>query len=356
MNSQDIAFLRQVNQQLIDPHFTTVEKLVSWMGCIQSQEFASAKWAIANRVKGITDDTIEKAFNKGTILRTHVLRPTWHFVAPEDIRWMLKLTSPKIKAMSKGLHKRLSIDETILKKSKTIITAALNGGKHLTREQLLPFLNEKKINTDDIRLGFLLMDAELDGLICSGPKHGKQFTYALMDERVVAVNDIDREEAIGKLAKTYFKSRGPATIYDFAWWSGLGLPDCKIGIELNKAHLANEVVNGQAYWFSPIAPTAKPIKSVQLLPAFDEYTIAYKYRSDVLPVDCVKLTGNGIFKSLIVVNGQVAGTWNRTITKSEVNIQLIPVKPISKWAAKLILRAAKDYGKYLGKDSKVNET
>src|SRR5882757_2265869 len=260
MTSRDIAHHRLINQGILGSTFTEPKEMVRWMGCIQAQDFAGAKWAIGNRIKGITETEVENDFNEGKILRTHILRPTWHFVTAEDIHWILKLTAPKIKALCKGLHRKLEINEGILKRSKKIISKALQGGNQLTRDELQTLLKNRRINTDDIRLGFLIMDAELDGLICSGRRRGKQFTYALLEERSPKVKSMDRDAAIAELGKRYFISRGPATVQDFAWWSSLTLTEARKSVELNKKHLAHEVINGQAFWFSNNTPIMqKPV-------------------------------------------------------------------------------------------------
>ena len=255
MISRDIIQRRLINQQLAASAatgcFSTSAALVQWMGCIQAQDFAGGKWAIGSRIKGMTEAAVEKDFNEGRFLRTHVLRPTWHFVAPEDIRWMLKLTAPRLKAFNKNMHRNLEITPAILKRSTAIIEKALAGGKQLTRTELLLRLKKSKINTDDIRFSFLLMDAELDGVICSGPRQGKQFTYALLEERVPPAAAKSREEALTELARRYFSSRGPATLPDFAWWGGITLSDAKKGLEQCRQELAHEEINGQAYWFLP---------------------------------------------------------------------------------------------------------
>jgi hypothetical protein len=162
---RDIIQQRLINQQLVNGAFTRPHELVSYMGCIQAQDFAGAKWAIGNRVKGITDALIEKEFNEGKILRTHILRPTWHFVSPADIGWMLKLTAPQVKMLSAGYLRNKGIDAATLNKSKKIFEKALTGGKHLSREELVPLLKDQQIKTDDDHLAFLLLKAELDGLI-----------------------------------------------------------------------------------------------------------------------------------------------------------------------------------------------
>lgn len=350
MTSRDIIHRRLVNQQLASTGFTSSAALVRWMGCIQAQDFAGAKWAIGNRIRGLTEAAIEKDFNEGRFLRTHILRPTWHFVAPEDIRWMLRLTAPRIKAFSKNMHRNLEISAAILKRSNALIEKTLGGGRQLTRQELLPVLKKARINTDDIRLGFLLMDAELNGIICSGPRKGKQFTYALLEERVAPAPALSRQEALGELARRYFMSRGPATLPDFAWWGGLTLTDAREGFEQCRGQLVNEVINGQAYWFSPDVPLkAGAAKAVYLLPAYDEYAVSYKDRSDILPADAAVKTGNGIFKPIIVAGGKMAGTWQRALTKDGVVVETDVFGETSKAAVQEIKKVTKRYGQFLGK-------
>jgi hypothetical protein len=321
MTSQNIARRRLLNQGILGGGFSMPEDLVRWMGCVQAQDFAQAKWAIGRRGQDITVAMIDKAFNEGRILRTHILRPTWHFVLPEDIGWMLSLTAPKIKAFNKGLHRKLGIDEGLLRRSKKIFSKALTGGNQMTREELMAQLRKGKIDTDDIRSSFFLMDAELDGLICSGPRRGRQFTYALLKERVPELLTLGQEAGIAELTTRYFRSRGPATLQDFSWWSGFSLSQAKRGLEVNKDKLACAVVNGQAYWFSADKTAHTPRRnSVILLPAFDEYTVAYKDRSDVLDPAYNKRSANGL-KPVIVINGRIAGTWRRVIQKEKVLVE-----------------------------------
>lgn len=357
MTSKEIASRRLVNQRIKATGPPVAGKgpagLVSWLGCIQAQDFAMAKWAIGLRSTNITEAEIDRDFNEGKILRTHILRPTWHFVSPSDIGWMLRLTAPRIKAFSKGLHRKLGIDEAILKRSRAILVKALAGGKQLTREQLVQLLKKGRINTDDIRSAFLLMDAELDGVICSGGRQGKQFTYALLEERAPGLACLEEDDAIGELAHRYFASRGPATVQDFSWWSGLNLSRAKRGVALNKQRLACAVVNGQAYWFSATGHHPVPDRkqtTVRLLPAYDEFTVAYKDRSDILSLHYHKQTGNGIFKPVIVINGQVAGTWSRSMLKDKVLVETKSFKIPGRTTQRLIREAAERYARFVGKE------
>ena len=373
MTSRDIAHQRLINQRITGSVFSSPEDIVRWMGCIQAQDFAGGKWAIGIRGKDISEADIDRDFNAGKILRTHILRPTWHFVSPSDIRWLLRLTAPKIKAFNKSLHRKLGIDDTTLSRSKNIISKALTGGNQLTRAQLLSLLKRGRINTDDIRSGFLLMDAELDGIICSGARQGKQSTYALLDERVPISGDTNlgppgnmaHDAAIAELTHRYFASRGPATLQDFSWWSGLNLTHARKGIGMNEQRLTYEVFKGEAYWFpsaiptrqkpgtaaqekpgiaAPAMPANPPRNSVYLLPGFDEYAISYKDRSALLGQDHRNQSVNGL-KPTILINGQIAGTWKQTLRAGKVLIETTP----GEMPRRMTRDAAAKYARFVNK-------
>ena len=350
MTSRQIAQCRLENQQIAHETPGTPEGLVRRMGCIQAQDFAGAKWALAGRIRGLSEADVDNAFQEGRILRTHVLRPTWHFVCPEDVAWMLRLSAPKIKSLSKGLHRKLGLDEPVLRRSKHVMARALAGGKRLTRIQLSAALTRAKINTDDIRLGFLLMDAELDGVICSGGREGKQFTYALFSDRVPHPVYLDKEASIGELASRYFATRGPATVYDFAWWSGLTISQAQRGLEMNRKRLDHAIVRGQAYWFrAGLEPGRRSRPSVYLLSSFDEYTVAYRDRADVLSPEAGQATAYGL-KPVLLVNGQVAGTWKRTEGRKEVDLEVRPLAPLSKGTLQQLGAVAEKYARFVQKE------
>ena len=349
MKNKDIIRLRLANQQIAAHVFTQPNELVGWMGCIQAQDYAGAKWAIGSRRKKITDASIEQHFNEGNILRTHVLRPTWHFVSPKDIHWMLHLTAPKIKSFCKGYNKQLDIDSGILKRSKNIIVRALEKNKRMTREALELLLNKEKINTGNGRIGAILMDAELDAMICNAGRNGKQFIYTLLDEAPKKEKSFTREEAIATLANRYFTSRGPATMLDFAWWIGLNITESRKGIEINKKQLEYANINGNTYWFSAEQPSSKlKDNAAFLLSAFDEYTVAYKDRTDMLDPKFFTATGFGL-KPVIICNGRINGTWSRTEKKDAIQIEARLFENSPKSSLKKITTAVKKYGKFRSK-------
>ena len=349
MNSRDIARLRLINQRLASPHQEAApDQLVRWMGCIQAQDYAMAKWAVGCRLPHSTDADIEKAFQEGRILRTHALRPTWHFVCPEDVCWMLKFNAPKVRALTRPYHRQLQIDAAILKKSKTLLTGALKEHGKLTRPQLAEVLRKGKIATNDARLGHLLMDAELDGIICSAGRIGKQFAYGLLDGQGVKSHDghvprtFSPDESIVELARRYFPSRGPATVQDFAWWGGLTLTEARKGLDAVRSGLES----AGDYWFRPPTDTAHPA-TTYLLPAFDEFTVAYKNRDDILDPSHAAACFYGL-KPIILHNTRVIGTWQRTLKKGKAIIETIPFPGVKPAPARALAAAIKKYEDFFG--------
>lgn len=356
MKRQDIIAMRLHNQGLSNHSFTKPTELVQWLAAVQSQDYAGAKWALANRLKNPDDSDIEKAIDNGEILRTHVLRPTWHFVLPDDIRWMIELTEPRISALSAKHFRDLNLDKNVFKRSNKIIEKTLQSGKHYTRKELGEALERVGIATNDLRLTYIIFRAELDQLICNGAKRGKQFTYALLDERAPNAKRLQRTEALAELCIRYFRSRGPATAKDFAWWSGLSLVEANKGIEIVKTLLDNVIVEGQTYFFSPSSVT-KPTKkrSINLLPAYDEYTVAYKDRSLVIDPAFEARAGHGIFNSNIVINGQVKGSWRRELTGNKVMMEIQYFSRVNTSMHQAVSSAAKRYAKFIGKQLTLNQ-
>lgn len=347
----DIAAYRLHNQRLSTTTFTTPNEVVQWLGAVQAQDYAGAKWAIAQRMLDATDSMLDQAFANGSILRTHLLRPTWHFVTPQNIRWMLKLTAPRIHAVNAYMVRKSELDKATFNKSNETIEKALRDDKQLTRSELASALDKVGISADGVRLSYLMIYAELEGIICSGARHGKQFTYALLDERVPKVKALDHDEALAKLTSCYFLTRGPATLQDFTMWSGLTMTDAKHGIEMVKSQFVSETLNGQTYWFSDtqlpkktIAPTAC------LLPNYDEYFIGFKDRSaigEVAKQVNIKENDPALIAHVIILNGQIVGSWKQTLKKNEVVVEATLITKLTKAEKKAVSNAAEGFGKFL---------
>lgn len=320
----EVAGLRLIHQQVERTRFTDPGKLVAWMGAMQAQDPAMARWAVALRTGAKYDRAIQKALNKGDIIRTHVLRPTWHFVSGKDVSWMLALTAPYIKRSLVARHRALELTPAILKKSNALMERALEGGVHLTREALTEKLTLGRIATHDQRAAHMLLHAELERIICSGAMTGTKTTYGLFAERVRVRETYPQDEALAKLALKYFRSHGPATLQDFVWWSGLPVAEAKKGIASVKKNLHSEKIGSQTYWFKSGKNVPGKGDSVHLLPAFDEFIISYKDRSACLAPGhrASTISVNGIFYPVVVVNGRVVGTWKRTFNKNKAVVKI----------------------------------
>jgi hypothetical protein len=350
--SLDIVSYRLHNQHLPSNKFTQAAEVVRGLGAVQSQDFGGAKWAIGLRSEGFTDPDVQCAFDKGEILRTHVLRPTWHFVAPEDIRWMLALTAPRVKALMSYYDRQLELDKGILKKSAAALIKALQDGKKLTRSEIQSVYEKAHIRATGQRLGNLLMHAELEAIICSGPRKGKQFTYALLEERVPAARAMTRDESLGAMVKKYFPSRGPATLNDFTWWSGLTMADARKGMDMVKSQFLSETIEGQTYWFSEVRPPLHTnTATAYLLPNYDEFFIGFKDRSAIGKV--IEKAGfqkddAALLANIVILNGQVVGSWKRILEKEKVRVETsLLIKP-SPAENKALIDAAEQLGKFLG--------
>jgi hypothetical protein len=344
-------------QQLKVRRFIRPEELIRWMGCIQAQDFAGARWGVGCRLghaaEGVgttgiwTDAAIQREFDEGRFLRLHILRPTWHFVLAEDVRWMLELTASRIKAGAAGYRRQLELDPAVFRRSHGVLVKALEGGQMKTRGELMAELNKAKILTNETRLGHLLMEAELDKLLCSGPLRGKQFTYMLLEERAPAGKSLMREEAVGELVFRYFSSRGPATLQDFAWWSGLTVADGRLGVEVNGRRLVKEELDGQVYYSTGGEGGKGDEKGVWVLPPFDEYSVAYTDRGLILPRGYRPEDSMGALKPLLIRDGKVVGSWQRSFRKKEVEVEVELVRSMGDRALK---NAFKKYGLFLEKE------
>ena len=331
----NVSAQRLYNQRLSHNPLHTPAEVVGWFGAVQAQDYGPAKWGVAQRTHNMTDAAIEQTFNAGEILRTHIMRPTWHFVTPEDIRWMLMLTAPRVHTINAYMYRKLELDDTLFAKSHAAFEKALHGNKHLTRAELGRVLGQVGIVADGIRLGYILHHAELEGVLCSGARRGKQFTYALIAEQAPHARLLEYDEALAELTKRFFQSHAPATVDDFAWWSGLTKAQVKRGLDMLKTQIVQEKINGHNYWSVPapnIPEATKP--AVYLLPQYDEYGIAYKKHSASFMVNPANAeqaeeVRGAIFNSTVIVDGEVVGFWRRTFNNDSVALETRLFRPLT---------------------------
>lgn len=350
MVSPWIAHQRLVNQRLEGVKFTQPAEVVAWLGAVQAQEYALAKWALGLRMSAATDDLIEAALNAGEILRTHLMRPTWHFVTPADIRWLLELTAPRVHQVNGTMYRKLELDGTLLRRGTDLIAQAVEGGNHLTRSELEAVLANNGIDaTDGLRLGYFVHYAELEGIVCSGKRRGKQHTYALLAERAPQARRLARDEALAELTFRFFTSHGPATAKDFSWWSGLTITDVKTGIAMLQSQLNQKVIDGVTYWYSSSTPGTTEYSTMGfLLPVYDEYTIAYKQHSAILDPQYALSSSDRFFTSSFVYRGEIIGMWRRTVSKQSVTVEAAPFRPFSDDEHDAFASAAHRFGAFHG--------
>jgi hypothetical protein len=264
---------------------------------------------------------------------------------------MLYLLAPQVIISSARRYMQLELDEATFAGSFEIFGKALQGGKPAARAELLAALEEAGMSTSGQRGYHILRRAGLEGVICFGPNQGNQQTFVLLDEWAPASKIVARDEALAELARRYFASHGPATLQDFRWWSGIPAADARAGFEMMKPQLAHEAVAGETYWFDPDSTVSwDPSPSVCLLPAYDEYYLGYKARDAVLDpkYDKGAVSSAGVFRPLIVIDGQIVGVWNRTVKKEAVAIDLSPFRSLTGAENEALLAAADRYGAFLG--------
>lgn len=331
--------------------FATPAATVRWFGAVQAQDYLGSLWAIGLRTRSATEACVERAIADRSIVRTWPLRGTLHFVAAEDARWMLNLCAPRTLARNaRRLKQEHGIDSLLIARSGKVLTEALRGGNCMSRPDLYRRLDSARIATGGTRGLHLMWWHAHEGLICLGPRAGKQQTFALMDEWLPPTSPRSREESLAELARRYFTSHGPATVRDFAWWSGLSAADAELARESVASELGAELIDKRTYWQAADAPAARAKPGCHLLPAYDEYTVAYQDRGAVMSREVAARadSGHGIFHPAVVIDGQVAGTWSRELKKASVAITCRPFAQFDRRQSQALAAAAQRYAQFLG--------
>lgn len=355
MTDSNIARRRLENQLIARPEPIRPDEVARWFGAVQAQEYLGSLWALGVRIPGATETDIERAIEEGRIVRTWPMRGTIHFVSAEDAKWMLELLTPRVISLHAGHYRELGLDEAAFERGEEIIHEALRGGRAMMRKDLMAHLDSAGVSTKNQRGYHVLGHLAQKGFICFGPREGKQPTFVLLDEWAPKQRTLDREEALAELAGRYFQSHGPATIHDFAWWSGLRIADARAALEGVRPRLTREEIDGRTYW-SPESASPMNVESpaIHLLPPFDEYTVAYKDRSAVLDPARKKETEHGLTNT-IVLDGRIVGAWKRKLEKDRVVVTPNLLAPIGRAEKDALTEAAHRYGAFLGKPVEVSK-
>lgn len=349
----DLAAWRLQSQRLSGQPCASPAEVVGWLTAVQAQDYGGAVWAVGQRTAGATRAEIDQLVDAGVILRTHVLRPTWHFVLADDIRWVVGLSGPRVLAAIASRLRRLEIDGDVGARAHAVFEAELSGGRSLTRPELEEALRKNGIPTEGQQLPHLLMAAELQGLIVSGPRRGTAHTYALLEDRAPDARSLSRDEALAELTRRYFQSHGPAQIQDAVWWSGLTASDIRKGITLVGDTLAHGVFEGKDYWFDAEAgPVPGETDVAHLLPNWDEYTVSYRDRSATLhpeiPFDPTLFSFGSVLSNVVTIAGRVRGAWGRTVAGQRVRIDARLLAPLAPQEAEAVEIVAGRMESFLG--------
>jgi hypothetical protein len=346
-----IARQRVQQQGLAAARFTGAAEVVAWFGAMQAQDYPGMLWALGMRVRGADEAAIERAIADGDVVRTHLFRGTWQCIARDDVRWMLALGAGPVRKLMARRLAVLELDDRTVGRGGELVARALEGGQQRTRDELAEALRRGGIDVEGQRLAHLVGCAELAGIACSGGRRGKQTTYALLDERVPPQPARTREEMLAELARRFFQSRGPATVDDLVWWSGLPITAAREAVALAGVELVER--DGRSY--GRLEPRAARASAAQLLPAFDEYLIGYRVRDAQLdPAHTSRVNaGGGMFHATFTVDGAMLGTWRRKTTAREAVIELRPFGALPRAARPALIAAAERHAAFLGRRAKL---
>ncbi|WP_235436680.1 winged helix DNA-binding domain-containing protein [Pseudarthrobacter siccitolerans] len=380
LEPDEVVQLRLLSQMLRGPGAASPEVALRSLLAVQAQEFPYARWSLAQRVAAsagpVTAADIEQAVTDGRILRTHILRPTWHFVHRDDLRWLLALSAPPLEQANAATYRRTGIDAAVAARSAEVLASAVAGGNHLPREGLAERLHDAGFPAKGLELAYLVMHAEISGVLVSGtpvrsPGGALKQTYALFDERVPAGPEPapERAEALAELARRYFSSRGPATVKDCADWSGLTMTDVRKGLQLAvEAHpeaLAQTVIDGVVHYYSAApyyeagghdaaeagaggAGEAGP--RIDLIQCYDEYVMGYSATRHYLGGNAPTFPFQGEPMHVVLLDGRMTGSWRHTLLpgRCEVDIRLSRAETPGSPLAEAVQAAVERYGAFMG--------
>jgi hypothetical protein len=330
---------------------TEPEDVVSWFGAVQAQEYEPAKWSVAMRTSGADNSDLDRALGVGRILRTHTLRPTWHFVHPDDIRWLQSVTGPRVHVLNRHYYKQLGLGDDLLARTENLITRWISAEGDLTRKEIGSRLGVEGIEAQGNRLAYIMASAELNAVVCSGARRGSTDTYALVSQRAPNAKELSEDEALVELILRYFRSHGPATIRDLSWWSSLTLSQIRRGLELAGNRLHREQLGAHEMWSADATdPKVPDTPTVHLLQPYDEYTVAFadtKGAVDAAGIGSPPPVIDGrAFYNALIVDGQLAGWWRRVLGRRQIEVEVRPSRVLSKEELRRLEEAATAYGRF----------
>ncbi|MBW3663674.1 MAG: winged helix DNA-binding domain-containing protein [Actinobacteria bacterium] len=347
MDVRDLVRWRTATQLLTGPGAVSPRDAVAHLLALQAQEYAGSTWSIAQRTRGSTDAEVDRALDDATLVRTHVLRPTWHLVTAADLRWLLDLTGPRVIGHNRSRYRQVGLDDAVLQTGCEALAAALRGGRAVPRSEARQILEDAGTEPDGQRLPYLLMHAELTGVVCSGPRSGNQHTYALVDDRAPRTPSRDRDAAVTELVRRYLQGHGPASDADLRWWASLTLTDIRGALEELQDTLEHRDVEGVRYWWAEPTSRRAGGTRVHLLPTYDELFVGFQATRG-MEVGAGRSSGRlGVPTGVVVSDGVPAGRWKRTLRRDVVLVEVWMDPDHARGAGPHLAEAAHAYARFV---------
>ncbi|HLP02794.1 MAG TPA: winged helix DNA-binding domain-containing protein [Opitutaceae bacterium] len=335
-----------------DSRRDSVLDVVRWVGALQAQDYENCLWAVGVRTRDATRASVERALAEREIVRTWTMRGTWHLAPAADVRWMQDLLAARQLPAIRRRSEELGFSEAEVRRARAVVEKALAGGRVLPRPDLIRRLAEAGCRTEEQCANHLLRRFGNEGLLCGAVPEDREATFALRDEWITTATTLNREAALAELARRYFRSHGPATARDLAWWSGLPLGEVRVAIAAAGLALAREDIDGTEYWATADETPPPALSPAELLPSFDEHLLGFQDRTAALDdafADEVCPGGNGVFRPTLVVRGRVAGTWKKREMAKQLVLEVSPRAPLAATAGRVIEIRAQRLGDFHGK-------
>ncbi len=327
---RDLALLRLAAQRLVGVPHPAADDAVRWATCTQAQDLPGALVSVALRCEDGSVAAVRAALDEGTVVRSWPMRGTLHLVAAADLRWMLAIGPLRVATAAATRRTALGIDDAALAAARAATVSALAGGRRLSRADLMTVWQRAGVSTEGQRGPHLFGALAVEGLVCLGPSSGRQQDVVLVDDWVAPTPPRERDEAVADWALRYFRGHGPATVADFAWWTGLTRTEARRAVAVAGAGLDRLEVDGTEYLMDPATPALldgcrREARGVLLLPGFDELVLGYGDRSAVLPPEhAAQVARNGMFLGTVVSAGRAVATWRRPTRRTATAPDLTP--------------------------------
>lgn len=331
----DVHRRRLATQRLTSAGLGSGSDVVRLLTCVQSQDAPLGAWSLGQRLRaGTTYADVLAEQSAGGWVRTHVLRPTWHFVAAEDLRWVQRATGSRVEQLLAGRHRQLGLDDATTGRSLEVLQEVLSGPTPATRLEVTAAFAARGLPHSGEQVAHQVIVAELRALVCSGPPRGTTHTYVLADETIprAPADDLDVDDARRELTRRFVVGHGPASDRDLARWASLTLGQVRSALADLAAELDSTDVDGETLWFDPTSRprTTRPTRAF-LLQTFDEACLTYL--STGFPRRAPEATRQRLLSEagggILVVDGEDCGVWKRKVQRDRVTVDLYPDLPLS---------------------------